>query len=72
MQMELGKVFQKSIPQYMVCETIILICWLEGDVFRIRVQGRYKAFEEENMSHDLLLSSKYYVKRNFLKRTGFF
>lgn len=25
----------------------------------------YKAFEEENMSHDLLLSSRYYVKRNF-------
>lgn len=49
----------------MVCETVILICWLEGDVFRIRVQGRCKAFEEENMSHDLLLSSKYYVKRNF-------
>lgn len=34
--------FQKSVPQNTPCETIIglLIHWLEGDVFRIRVQVR--------------------------------
>lgn len=61
--------FQKGLPQYSVCETIIafLIHWLEGGVFRIR--ANYKAYEKENMSHDLFLSGKYYAT---LKRAVFF